>query len=67
MTIRARHLEGVYLGTVAYLMKTTPKTKDKIGTKALAAYTRALIEECPQMNSRACEELSKIADELDNL
>lgn len=67
MTIRARHLESVYLERLAYLMKTTTKTKDKIGTKSLAAYTRALIEECPQMNSKACEELSKIADELENL
>ena len=67
MSLRAKKLEGIYLRAMSDLTRETHLKKSQIGPKALAEYTKALIEECPNMNSRTCDELLKIAHELDTL
>jgi hypothetical protein len=67
MSLRAKRLQDIYLIAMSNLTKATHLKKSQIGPKALAEYTKALIEECPNMNSRTCEELLKIASELDTL
>ena len=49
------------------LIKTTHDKKDKIGAKALSAFVRTLVDECPQMNLKTAQEMFKIAEELENL
>lgn len=67
MSTRAKRLEQEYLKSMNILIKTTHDKKDKIGAKALSAFVRTLVDECPQMNLKTAQEMFKIAEELENL
>jgi hypothetical protein len=67
MSTRAERLEGEYLKTLYLLGKTTTDKKMTIGSKSLAAFTRAIVDESPTMSLKVAKELYAIADELDAL
>jgi hypothetical protein len=67
MSTRAKRLEEAYLIHITHLTKTTHDKTRRIGVKSLAAFVRALIDECPQMNLKTAQEMLKISEELENI
>jgi hypothetical protein len=67
MSDRAQRLSEEYLTVLATYNRTTRLKKHQIGGKALAAFLRAIVDECTTITFKTSKEIHEIADELDNM